>query len=79
MNDVSDGLDQLRTHTKMAAKELGRLKNENAQLSETLKEIWDSQKELDGTSIIVDVERDVLITKVKSYINTINRVLQENA
>ncbi len=76
----AESLQQLRTHVKQAAKELRRLKKENAALAEHIRELEALPRIDPGTAILTfDEDREKLRTSVKAFIQAIDTYLAEDS
>ncbi len=69
-------LERLRDHVKKAARELERLRRENAALSERIRRLETSPAvDLDGTVLAFDEDPDVLREKVEGFLTAIDTYL----
>ncbi len=78
MTQYPDGLEQLRERVTTAVRVIDRLKSDYAEQSDAMNELLNKVPEHEGPSIFFDGDRDDLRRKVKGYINTIERFLQED-
>jgi hypothetical protein len=72
-------LQRLRDRVELAARELARLRQENAQLQKQLQEAQASEfDELSGTPVIFTDSPDALRSRVESFIQTLDRYIERS-
>lgn len=73
-------LERLRARVETAAKEIERLRTENAALTERVRELAAldaAGADPDALHLTLDTDPDVLRAKVQSFIETLDRMLAE--
>jgi len=72
-----ESLDRLREHVDAAAREVARLRRENQQLSQSLRELWSkASEEGRGTTLSLEDDPEVLRLKIQEFISAVDHYLE---
>ena len=79
MPHYPDGLAQLKDRVISATRELDRLRTDNERMTDAIEEVWGDRRRSDSDlAIVIESDRDELRDKIRGYIATIDRYLEED-
>jgi hypothetical protein len=72
-----ESLGRLREHVDAAAREVVRLRRENQQLAQSLRELWEkASEEGRGTKLSLEDDPEELRSKIQAFISAVDHYLE---